>query len=63
MPAKFRKEIANSPQEVFPEILRPELRYSEQLQIFLPQDERHRYNLLAKLVNPPKTKLDEEDDW
>ena len=44
-----------------PEILQPLLKYGEQMQVFMPLDERHRYNLLAKLNHPPKAKLENDD--
>lgn len=60
LPAKMRKEIETSQPNPTPEIAEPLLKYIEQLQVYLPQDERFRYNLMQKLQHPPKPKIDDE---
>lgn len=61
MPAKLRKDIENAEIVPMPEIAEPILKYVEQLQVYLPQDERHRYNLLLKIQHPPKNKLEDDN--
>lgn len=61
MPAKLRKDIEAAEVSPMPEIAEPLLKYTEQLQVYLPQDERYRYNLMLKLEHPPKIKMDSEE--
>lgn len=65
MPAKLRKDTQAAEEIPTPEIAEPLLKYTEQLQVYLPMDERHRYNLLLKIKHPPKIKIENEEmeDW
>ena len=60
MPAKLRNAIYNAEENPVPEIVMPLLKYTEQLQVYLPQEERNRYNMLLKLNHPPKIKLEND---
>jgi hypothetical protein len=61
LPAHFRDEIAKAEKEEaeLPKIINPVFIYNAQRNIFLPQDERFRMNLILKIDNPPEDK-DEE---
>ena len=60
MPAKLRNALYTAEINPTPEIIMPLLKYTEQLQVYLPQEERNRYNILLKLQHPPKIKLENE---
>ena len=47
-------------EEAVPKIVNPLFIYNAQYNIYMPQDERQRLNLLLKIDNPPINK-DEED--
>ena len=61
LPAKLRSSVGNYEENPIPEIIQPLLKYTEQMQVFLPVEERRRYNLMLKINHPPKIKLDSED--
>jgi hypothetical protein len=43
-----------------PKLTNPQFIYNAQHNIYLPQDERYRINLLLKIDNPPENRDEEE---
>lgn len=62
LPAHFRDEInAKEEEEPTPKIVNPIFIHNGQFNIYMPQDERNRVNLLLKIENPPENKDEEEE--
>ena len=61
LPAHLRDEITKKEEEAeMPKIINPNFIYNQQRNLYLPQDERYRINLLLKIENPPEDKDEEE---
>lgn len=57
LPAHFRDDLtAKREEEPLPKIVNPIFVHNGQYNIYMPQDERHRFNLILKIHNPPESK-------
>ena len=57
LPAHFRDEFDKKEEpEPLPKIVNPLFIHNAQQNLYMPQDERHRINLLLKIENPPMNK-------
>lgn len=62
LPAHFREDLTSKKEEEsLPKIVNPLFVHNGQYNIYMPLDERHRFNLLLKIDNPPENK-DQEDE-